>query len=62
MILPKLDLTLSIETQLMVEQQKRQIENADPKALREICKSLVTQNATLMTAVRSLMKPDSSNP
>ncbi len=58
MILPKLDLTLSIETQLMVEQQKRQIENADPEALREICKSLVIQNATLMTAVRSLMKPD----
>ncbi len=58
MILPKLDLTLSMETQLMVEQQKRQIEKADPEALREICKSLVTQNATLMTAVRALVKPD----
>jgi hypothetical protein len=47
-----------METQLMVEQQKRQIEKADPEALREICKSLVTQNATLMTAVRALVKPD----
>lgn len=57
-MLPKLDFTLSVETQLMVEQQKRQIDKADPQALREICKALVTQNATLMTAVRGLMKPD----
>ena len=57
-MLPKLDFTLSVETQLMVEQQKRQIDKADSEALREICKALVTQNATLMTAVRALIKPD----